>query len=76
MMNTTRETTNGIKWLEANMGEMDIAYDPRYGWVSINWDYAYQGARSVEGIRWELSPAEIVKIPQKDRDWVLTGDKE
>lgn len=61
-----RHITNGIHWLEVNGGEMDIAFDPAKGWVSINFDYALDGSRDPDGIRWELSKDEIESIPSLD----------
>ncbi len=70
-MRVTREyTCGGFKWLEINEGEWDCTYDPKHGWISINFDYA--SARDPIGIRWTLSEADITSIPKADRDWVMS----
>ena len=68
--NTTREVKNGIRWLEVNKGEQDLAFDPKRGWVSICYDYCMPTQlRSPRGVRWELSESEVAKIPEADKLW-------
>jgi len=47
----------GVRWLEANGGECDYAWDPTFGLVSINAGYPNEG-----GIRWRCGDHEASKV--------------
>lgn len=62
----TRHTTNGVRWLEVNGGEMDVVWHD--GLASVNFDYARDGLRNPIGIRWKIERPE--EFPSEDVRWL------
>jgi hypothetical protein len=73
MRKVNRIVTNGIRWLEINNGKYDYTFDPKEGWVSINYDYGLDGKRDPIGIRWKLTEEELEEISTEDMLWVIEG---
>jgi hypothetical protein len=68
-MKVERCEREGVRFLEIDNGRVDYAYCPFQGWVSVNYDFIFEGEKNPVGIRWVVQSGELDKISTEDLEW-------